>query len=86
MGFSGIMEQKIQMKNMVRNYNPNSGTDRRRTSCFCLLTVLWERFHGLTAADRRMETRIKLSFAHRLGTSVPTSGMKRFQSCKARGN
>lgn len=24
MGFSGIMEQKIQVKNMVRNYNPNS--------------------------------------------------------------
>lgn len=31
MGFSGIMEQKIQMKNMVRNYNPSLGTDRRRT-------------------------------------------------------
>ena len=40
MGFSGIMEQKIQMKNMVRNYNPKSGTDRRRTSCFCLLNEL----------------------------------------------
>ena len=31
MGFAGIMKQKIQMKNMVRNYNPSSGTDRRRT-------------------------------------------------------
>ena len=68
MGFSGIMEQKIQMKNIVRNYNASSGTDRRRTSCFCLLkwvTVLRERFQDLTAADHRMETRIKLSFAHR---------------------